>query len=143
MEHFDRLLKMYELAPIHNFYGGIHMELSPGKARITLPIDQRYFHAAMSAHGSVYFKLLDDAAYFAAQTEVKDLFIVTTSFTINLLRPITQGIIRAEGELEFGSKQMFSAHSKLYDEKDRLVGTGTGQFLKSALPIIEVDGYKK
>ena len=141
MEHFDRLLKMYQLAPIHNFYEGINIELSSKKAIITLPIDQRYFHAAMSAHGSVYFKLLDDAAYFACQTEITDFFIVTTSFSVNLLRPITGGTVKAIGEMEFASKQMFSASSRLFDEKGRLVGTGQGQFLKSSLPINEVDGY--
>ncbi|MBD3636730.1 MAG: PaaI family thioesterase [Crocinitomicaceae bacterium] len=142
MEHFERLLKMYALAPIHDFYENISMELQPKKAEITLPIDKRYFHAAMSAHGSVYFKLLDDAAYFACQTEIRDFFIVTTSFHIELLRPITGGTIKAVGEMEFESKQMFTASSKLYDEKNRLVGTGRGQFLKSALPITEVDGYR-
>ena len=141
MEHFDRLLKMYELAPIHEFYKGIHMELEAKKATITLPVDKRYFHAAMSAHGSVYFKLLDDSAYFACQTEVKDFFIVTTSFNIQLLRPITGGVIKAIGEVDFVSKQMMTASSKLFDEKGRLVGKGQGQFLKSALPIQEVDGY--
>ncbi|UKN02616.1 PaaI family thioesterase [Paracrocinitomix mangrovi] len=141
MKHFDRLLKMYELAPIHEFYKGIHMELADKKASITLPVDKRYFHAGMSAHGSVYFKLLDDAAYFACQTVVEDYFIVTTSFSINLLRPITSGIIKAEGELDFMSKQMFTASSKLFDEKGRLVGTGQGSFLKSALPIQHVEGY--
>ena len=142
MEHFERLLKMYKLAPIHEFYEGIHMELEQKKATITLPIDRRYFHAAMSAHGSVYFKLLDDSAYFACQTEVTDFFIVTTSFNIQLLRPITRGTIKAIGEVDFVSKQMMTATSKLFDEKGRLVGTGQGQFLKSALPISEVDGYK-
>lgn len=141
MEHFDRLLKMYEAAPIHEFYEGIEMKLENRKATIELPIDKRYFHAAMSAHGSVYFKLLDDSAYFACQTEVTDYFIVTTSFTINLLRPITSGKITAIGEVDFISKQMMTASSKLYDAKGRLVGTGQGQFLKSKLPIEGVDGY--
>lgn len=142
MEHFERLVEMYRRAPIHEFYQGITMELAPKSATITLPIDQRYFHAAMSAHGSVYFKLLDDAAYFACQTEVKDFFIVTTSFNVELLRPITGGIIKAEGTMDFDGKQTFFGASKLYDEKGRLCGIGQGQFLKSRLPITEVDGYK-
>lgn len=142
MEHFNRLLKMYAAAPIHDFYEGIGLELEDGKAVINLHIDERYFHAAMSAHGSVYFKLLDDAAYFACQSVVEDFFIVTTSFSINLLRPISEGKITAVGELDFESRQMFTASSKLYDEKGRLCGTGQGQFLKSALAISTVDGYK-
>lgn len=142
MNHFNRLLKIYQLAPIHDFYEGIDMEVEQKKATISLPIDQRYFHAAMSAHGSVYFKLLDDSAYFACQSVVEDFFIVTTSFSVKLLRPITKGKITAVGELDFESRQMFTASSKLFDEKGRLCGTGQGQFLKSSLALSEVDGYE-
>ena len=142
MSHFKRLLDMYKAAPIHKFYENISMELSKGQSKISLPVDQRYFHAAMAAHGSVYFKLLDDAAYFACQTEITDRFIVTTSFSIQLLRPITAGTIYAEGTVDFISKELFSAHSNLYDEKGRLCGTGHGQFVKSKLAIDKASGYK-
>jgi len=141
MEHFKRLIEMYYAAPIHNFYEGIEMKLEKQSAEISLPIDERYFHAAMSAHGSVYFKLLDDAAYFASQTEIEDFFIVTTSFNIQLLRPINKGIITAVGQSEFISKQLIAASSKLYDEKGRLCGTGKGQFLKSKLSLDSIDHY--
>lgn len=142
MEHFDRLIQMYKRAPLHKFYENLEMKLSDKEAEISLPIDERYFHAAMSAHGSVYFKLLDDAAYFACQTNIHDYFIVTTSFNINLLRPITKGRIIAKGKMDFGSRQLFSASSELYDEKGRLVGTGQGTFLKSNVELTAVDGYQ-
>ena len=133
---------MYQAAPIHDFYQKIAMELSEGEATITLPVDQRYFHAAMAAHGSVYFKLLDDAAYFACQTVIKDYFIVTTSFNVQLLRPIKTGQIKAVGKLDFESPTHFFGSARLYDEKGRLCGTGSGQFVKSKLPIGKVEGYK-
>ena len=142
MSHFERLVKMYSVAPIHNFYENIELLVSEKKAKITLPIDERYFHAGMSTHGSVYFKLLDDAAYFACQSVILDNFIVTTAFNTQLLRPITEGIIFAEGKMEFESSHMFSASSKLFDEKGRLCGTAHGQFLKSKVALEKVDGYK-
>lgn len=133
---------MYNAAPIHNFYQNIELQMSEKAAKIILPIDERYFHAGMSAHGSVYFKLLDDAAYFACQSVILDNFIVTTAFNTQLLRPITSGIIHAEGKMEFESNQMYSASSKLYDEKGRLCGSGHGQFLKSRVELSSVEGYK-
>lgn len=133
---------MYSSAPIHNFYEGISLEIDGGKAVVQISIqDKRFFHAGMSAHGSVYFKLLDDAAYFACQSVIHDFFIVTTNFNTQLLRPITGGKIYAEGVIEFQSKQLFSASSKLYDEKGRLCGTGNGQFLKSRVRLEDVIGY--
>ncbi|OIQ33868.1 MAG: hypothetical protein BM555_04560 [Crocinitomix sp. MedPE-SWsnd] len=142
MEHFERLIRMYDAAPIHNFYEGIKLSVEKNKARIDLEMkDDRYFHAGMSTHGSVYFKLLDDAAYFACQSMILDNFIVTTAFNTQLLRPILGGKIYAEGVMEFESAQMFSATSKLFDEKGRLCGTGHGQFLKSKVPLDAVKGY--
>lgn len=142
MEHFERLVSMYAAAPIHDFYEGISLEMSERKAIIRLPIeDKRFFHAGMSAHGSVYFKLLDDAAYFACQSVILDNFIVTTAFNTQLLRPITGGKLFAEGVVEFESNQMYTASSKLFDEKGRLCGTGNGQFLKSRVKLTDVQGY--
>ena len=142
MEHFERLVKMYAAAPLHEFYEGITLDVSENRAKIALEIkDKRYFHAGMSTHGSVYFKLLDDAAYFACQSMILDNFIVTTAFNTQLLRPILGGKIYAEGVMDFESAQMFSATSKLYDEKGRLCGTGHGQFLKSRVALGDVEGY--
>jgi uncharacterized protein (TIGR00369 family) len=133
MTHFERLLAIYEAAPIHSFYEGLQMALSSKKCEISLPLKRTYFHAGMAAHGSVYFKLLDDAAYFACQTEIEDYFIVTTNFNINLLRPLTKGIIKAVGEVDFMSLNLFTASARLYDEKGRLCATGQGQFMKSKI----------
>jgi len=141
MEHFDRLKKMYALAPIHKFYEGIELELEEQKSKITLPIDERYFHGGMAIHGSVYFKLLDDAAYFACQTLVTDFFLVTTSFNINLLKPIIEGKIYAAGEVDYTSDKLFKGYANLYDERGRLCGTGRGQFVKSKLKLETVKDY--
>jgi uncharacterized protein (TIGR00369 family) len=144
MNHFEKLVKMYDAAPIHNFYEGIKLTMDEKKARIDLEMtDDRYFHAGMSTHGSVYFKLLDDAAYFACQSVILDNFIVTTAFNTQLLRPILGGKLYAEGVMDFESREMFSASSKLYDQKGRLCGTGHGQFLKSRVALEMVEGYAR
>lgn len=141
MNHFERLRNMYAKAPIHNFYENIALEIEPGKSTVTLLIKTDYFHGGMSTHGSVYFKLLDDAAYFACQSEIEDYFIVTTNFNVNLLRPITKGTIKAIGEVDFVSQHLFTAGARLYDERGRLCGTGQGQFMKSKLALSAVDDY--
>lgn len=133
MTHFEGLLAIYEAAPIQSFYEGLQMSLSTKKCEISLPLKPTYFHAGMAAHGSVYIKLLDDAAYFACQTEIEDYFIVTTNFNLNLLRPLTKGIIKAVGEVDFMSLNLFTASARLYDERGRLCATVQGQFMKSKI----------
>jgi uncharacterized protein (TIGR00369 family) len=141
MTHFERLIKMYAKAPIHTFYKEIKLSVEENKGTITLPITPNFFHGGMSTHGSVYFKLLDDAAYFACQSVIEDYFIVTTNFNISLLRPITKGKIMAIGKMDFASQQLFTATAELFDERGRLCGKGQGQFMKSKLSLSAVDDY--
>ncbi len=109
------------------------MSLSTKKCEISLPLGPTNFQTRMAAHGSVYFKLLDDAAYLACQTEIEDYFIVTTHFNINVLRPLTKGIVKTEGGVDFMSLNLFIASSSFYDEKGRLCATLSCQSIKSKI----------
>ena len=141
MDHFERLMQMYHRAPVHDFYEGIQISVSGKKAEISLPIDRRYYHAGNTIHGSVYFKLLDDACYFACQSVVTDFFLLTSSFHIHLLRPVSSGIITAVGKADFVSMNLCTASAELFNEKGKLVGSGQGQFMKSKLKLGDVEAY--
>ena len=123
-------------------YNSVQIEVTAEKAEISMQIEPKYFHAGNSLHGSVYFKMLDDAAYFAVNSIVIDSFVYTTSFTIQILRPVKTGKIKAIGELKFKSKNLFIADAILYDEKNREIARGTGNFMKSSIPLNETIGYK-
>lgn len=141
-EHYRKLQQMYLSAPVNTeIYKGITLCVSDEKAEITLPMDNRYFHAAQAAHGSVYFKLLDDAAFFAVNSVVKDVFVYTVSFNTQLLRPIKQGMVKSVGEVKFKSSELFIADAILYDEKGRIVGRGTGNFMRSKIALSPEIGY--
>ena len=65
-DHYRKLERMYLSAPVNDIvYKGITIEISDGKAELSLQIDPKFFHAANAIHGSVYFKMLDDAAFIA------------------------------------------------------------------------------
>ena len=97
-EHYRKLEHMYLAAPINAFYSpGIR--ISHGEAEITIPVKPEFFHAADAVHGSVYFKLLDDAAFFAVNSRVRDVFVLTVSFTVHFARPVASGEMRAVGRL--------------------------------------------
>ena len=113
-----------------------------GKSTISLTISDKYFHALGAIHGSVYFKLLDDAAFFAVNSLVEDVFVLTTSFNTNIIRPVSSGKITAIGEIRFTSKYLFIAESTLYNEKGKEIAFGTGHFAKSKIALTEEIGYK-
>jgi len=142
-EHFRRLERMYLSAPVNNeIYKGIILLVSPERAELTLQVEPKFFHAANAIHGSVYFKMLDDAAFFAVNSVVQETFVYTVSFNIQLLRPVTEGIIRSVGELKFKSTNLFIADAALYDENNKLIGRGSGNFMKRKIALTEEIGYK-
>lgn len=143
-QHYRKLENMYlHCAPINkDIYPGIQLKVSKEQAELSLTIEPKYFHAANSLHGSVYFKMLDDAAFFAVNSIVYDVFVYTVSFNIQILRPVSRGVIRSVGELKFTSANLFIADANLFDENNKLVGRGTGNFMKSKIELNESIGYK-
>lgn len=143
MEHYRKLERMYLSANMNTqIYDTTEIKIDDEFAEIKLTIDSKYFHALGAIHGSVYFKLLDDAAFFAVNSIVKDAFVLTTSFNINIIRPVSSGTITATGKLKFKSRSLFVAESSLIDEKGREIAFGTGNFAKSRIPLTEEIGYK-
>ena len=63
--HFAALEGAFYAAPINEFFSPtIHVEY--GTAKIELEIVDGFHHAGHAVHGAVLFKMLDDAAFFAA-----------------------------------------------------------------------------
>ncbi|WP_299212853.1 PaaI family thioesterase [uncultured Aquimarina sp.] len=143
LEHYHKLEKMYLQANINTkIYDTTTVKISEGISEIGLTISEKYFHALGAIHGSVYFKLLDDAAFFAVNSLVEDVFVLTTSFNINLVRPVDRGIIKAVGKVKFKSRNLYVAESVLYNEDGKEIGFGTGNFAKSNIALTEKIGYK-
>ena len=132
---------MYLTKASINEYFKPSIAIGDGEAEIRIEVDPKFFHAAGAVHGTVYFKALDDAAFFAANSVVEDVFVLTTNFNIQLLRPVTEGTLIAKGTLVSETKSLLIADAELRDHRDRLVGRGTGSFMKSRMQLKDVPGY--
>ena len=132
---------MYLQAPLHGFYDTLAIEIEKGKAIITLECDTKYFHAAGSMHGSVIFKLLDDAAFFAAQSLISDVFVLTYNFNIHFVRPVNSGKLTATGIVKFVSSNAIVAEAHVINETGKEVAFGTGDFMKSKMQLSSIAGY--
>lgn len=140
-EHFRKLERMFHAAPINRFFEPV-LRVSEGKAEITVPIKPDFFHAANAVHGSVYFKALDDAAFFAANSLVSDVFVLTVTYTVYLTRPISEGAMRATGRVVHRSKSLIIADAELLDSSDRQIARGSGTFMRSQIPLSPAIGYE-
>jgi uncharacterized protein (TIGR00369 family) len=139
-EHYRTLEKIYASAPCNEYYSPT-IAISHGKAEVVIPIQEKFFHAAGAAHGSVYFKALDDAAFFAVNSLVTDRFVLTVSFNVHILCPISQGEMRAHGGVVFSSKHLFVAESTLVDSRGREIARGSGNFIRSKINLSPETGY--
>ena len=140
--HWRALESLYASAPINRLFVSTLAILGDGRARISFVIDERYFHAAGAAHGTIYFKMLDDAAFYAANTLVSDRFLLTTSFNLHFTRPLKSGKVIAEGRWISGRRRVLVAEASLMDEEGEEIGRGTGTFMRSHIPLSSLPGYR-
>jgi len=141
LEHFKRLENMYQAAPLNDFYLPV-MKVSEGHAEISIDLNPKMFHADQAVHGSVYFKMLDDAAFFAANSLEPEFFVLTTSFTTYLTKPISSGTMKAVGKIANYNRTQFIAEAVVYNSRNQEVGRGNGIFVRSNKKLMDVAGYK-
>lgn len=139
--HWHALERLYASAPVNELFQSTLEVTGEGSSRITFTVDERVFHAAGAAHGTIYFKMLDDAAFYAANTLVTDRFLLTTSFNLHLSKPVREGKVTAEGRWVSGRRRVFVAESRLVDADGEEIGRGTGTFMKSRIPLSGLPGY--
>jgi uncharacterized protein (TIGR00369 family) len=129
MVSFQHLETMYLNAPFQKLYPGTTIQIAAGRAEISLDINNRYHHAAQAMHGSVYFRLLDDACYFAALSADPTYFLLTKTFEINFIRPFKKGKVFATGLLMGRTLEGYRAKGELKDNRGKLLAKGEGLFL--------------
>lgn len=139
--HHAKLERMYQGHKFNKIFNA-QVKITDKEAEIVIPIGDHLFHAANAAHGSVYFKALDDVAYFAANSIVEDVLLLTTSFTIYLTKPITEGTMTARGKLVNFNKRQYIAEGILYNSDGDEIGRGSGVYVPSKIKLVEVVGYK-
>jgi uncharacterized protein (TIGR00369 family) len=132
---------MYAFAPTNKYYMPT-IRVDEGYAEVVIAVRHDFLHAAGAVHGSVYFKALDDAAFFAANSLVNDVFVLTISFNIYLTRPISGGEMKATGQVIHHSQRLSIAQSKLVDSDGREIAWGSGTYMRSAIPLSPELGYE-
>jgi uncharacterized protein (TIGR00369 family) len=140
--HFRALEALYAAAPINLLFDSTLEIPAAGIARIHFTIDQRYFHAGGAAHGTSYFKMLDDAAFYAANSLVTDRFLLTTAFNLLFTKPLKAGPVIAEGRWVSGQRRVFVAEARLIDSDGEEAARGTGTFMRSRIALSGLPGYR-
>jgi uncharacterized protein (TIGR00369 family) len=140
--HFRALESLYRQAPVNRLFDSVLEILGQGVARIHFDVREEHFHAAGAAHGTLYFKMMDDAAFYACNAMVSDRFLLTTAFNLVFTRPLKRGPVIAEGRWVSGRRRVFVGEARLVLPDGEEAARGTGTFMRSHIPLSSLDGYK-
>ena len=139
--HYRGLESLYAQAPVNRLFRS-DIEIREGLARIRFEVDESMFHAAGAAHGTIYFKMLDDAAFYACNSVVTDRFLLTTAFNLHFTRPLKAGPVVAEGRWASGRRRVYVADAQLIDQEGEIAARGTGTFMRSHIALSGLPGYR-
>ena len=140
-EHYTKLENMMHSAPFVQLTGA-KVSIKKSEAHITLPVKKEFYHAAGAMHGALYFLALDNAAFFAANSLVENVFVLTTSFTTYITRPVSEGVVKAIGKVVNQNRSQFICESILSDSNGKEIARATGIFVRSKIPLSDKIGYK-
>jgi len=140
-QHHRALENLYRSAPVNSLFDSRIEIPGEGRSRIFFTVTPATYHAAGAAHGTLYFKMLDDAAFYAANTLATDRFLLTTSFNLHFTKPVREGEIVAEGRWVSGRRRVFVAEARLVDSEGEEIGRGTGTFMRSRIALSSLAGY--
>ncbi|MGE5722599.1 MAG: PaaI family thioesterase [Sphingomonadales bacterium] len=140
--HFRALEALYRSAPVNDLFDSTLQILDEGVARIEFSVDERLYHAAGAAHGTTYFKMLDDVAFYACNSMVTDRFLLTTAFNLLFTKPLRAGRAVAEGRWVSGRRRVFVGEARIIDSTGEEAARGTGTFLRSHIALSSLPGYR-
>jgi uncharacterized protein (TIGR00369 family) len=139
-QHWRALERIYLNAPTNRYYQPA-IRVGRAESEIQVCIRPDFHHAAGAVHGSVYFKLLDDSAFFAANSLLRDYLVLTSDFTTHLLRPVSEGTLLARGRVVNAGARQYVAESQLFDGSGTLLAHGIGTFIRSKLDLASRAGF--
>ena len=140
--HYRSLESLYAAAPINRLFESRLEIVGAGVARIHFHLGEQHYHAAGAVHGTSYFKMLDDAAFYAANSLVTDRFLLTTAFNLLLTKPLKAGPVVAEGRWISGKRRVYVADARLIDADGDEAARGTGTFMRSQIALSGLPGYR-
>ncbi len=119
--------------PFYQTLGFELIEIKDGKAHFELNLRKELTQNG-SIHGGVLASLIDSTCACAAfSTIYPDGFVTTIDLQVAYLRPVFNGRLIAKAECIKKGKTIFFCKGQIWDEKGKLVCTGSSQLLRADL----------
>lgn len=127
----DLIYKALEMVPYAKLLGIELEEIAPGTATLGLDIRDELKQNNGVVHGGVIASLIDTAAAFAILALLPPGERATTvDLTVNYLRPLTAGRVRATARVARAGRRIIVATADLLDDAGKLAATALTTYLK-------------
>ena len=119
--------------PYLELLGARLVALRQGYAEFALEINAQHLNKSGKLHGGAIASLLDVSCGYAGLIgENGDIFdAITLSLTINYLRAVNKGQLRAVGEITGGGRNIYFAEASILTQDGELLARATGTFKRS------------
>ena len=112
--------------------------LGPGVATVSLLVADQLKQNMGVVHGGAIASLIDTASAFAALTVLQPgEKTTTTDLSIQYLRPLTQGPIRAQANVRRAGSRLIFLAVEVFDEQDNLAATAITTYLRLQPSIVQ------
>lgn len=102
-----------------------------GRARIWLDVTDDHTNRHDVLHGGIIATLLDSVCGITGSMRVDPVLLppmLSVSFTVQFMAPMTRGRITGVGTVTGGGKRTMFISGELHDEQGRLIATSTGVY---------------
>lgn len=139
LAHCERLERSYLASPPDNERHEPGIRVSAGEADIVIPIQEKPSHPA-GMPGTLFLKVMNDAAALAANSLVEDRYVRAASFSVSLTGTMPQGELIARGRFVGMSGDSYLAETMLTDTDGNEIGRGDGAFIVSDVELPSTAG---
>ena len=127
--HLDQIISYYKDHPMHKDLE-IDVDYTQGKAQVGLTVHKSILNLVGILHGAIYFKLIDDACFFAGLSLNKSNFIATSSMSIHYLKPVSKGRIIADAAVVDQVGKKYVCEAAIQDLNGVKYAFGSGMFIE-------------
>jgi len=109
------------------------VEVGPGHAKASMPVQPEHLNGAGCVQGGVYFTLADFA--FAAASNGHGMLAVAATAHIAFFRAVTSGVLVAEAQEVHAGKTLATYRVEVRDEAGQLAALFTGTAFRKGTPL--------
>lgn len=120
---------MTTVVPYWQTLGLVLKEVAPGKAVFEAEVKPGLLQNRV-LHGGVLASIVDSACAVAAITMVfPESYATTINLQVSYLKPVTEGIFRAEGRCIKAGKKILFSEAQVFNQQNVLVCTASSQLV--------------